>query len=180
MERNPNEGLGSTTPGTGSTPTPGSYGSSATTSGTTGQTGSTGMPPSTGTPPSTGEQAKQRFQDAKDKANEKLGQAREKAHDLRLSLADKLDQGADKLRARAQTGSYAGATSDGNVGIEQDRMQKVSASVADGLHNSAEWIRNNDLDAMKSGVERQVRENPGKSLLIALGVGYILGKALRR
>jgi len=33
---------------------------------------------------------------------------------------------------------------------------------------------------MKSGIENQVKENPGRSLLIAAGLGYLLGKAFRK
>ena len=37
-----------------------------------------------------------------------------------------------------------------------------------------------DLDSLKSGVELQVKEHPGLTLLIAVGLGYLLGKALRK
>jgi hypothetical protein len=30
------------------------------------------------------------------------------------------------------------------------------------------------------GVERQVKEHPGRTLLVALGLGYLLGRAVRR
>jgi hypothetical protein len=29
-------------------------------------------------------------------------------------------------------------------------------------------------------VERQVKDHPGRTLLVALGVGYLLGKAFRK
>jgi len=32
---------------------------------------------------------------------------------------------------------------------------------------------------MKSGIERQVKDHPGRTLAIAVGVGYLLGKAIR-
>ena len=37
-----------------------------------------------------------------------------------------------------------------------------------------------DLDSLKSGIERQVKEHPGRTLLIAAGLGYLLGKAVRK
>ena len=55
-------------------------------------------------------------------------------------------------------------------------MTNVQDSVARGMEKSADWLRNGDL---KSDIERQVRENPGRSLLIALGLGYVIGKAFR-
>jgi hypothetical protein len=33
---------------------------------------------------------------------------------------------------------------------------------------------------LKSAVEEQVRTAPGRTLLIAVGLGYVLGKAIRR
>ncbi len=44
------------------------------------------------------------------------------------------------------------------------------------MSKSADWLRNGDL---KADIEQQVRENPGRTLLIALGLGYVLGKAFR-
>ena len=112
-------------------------------------------------------------------AQEKLGQAKDKARELQSTLADRLDAGADKLRQRAQgsSSSFAGATGEGSIGVaSDDRMAQVNDSVARGMQKSAEWLRNGDL---KADVERQVRDNPGRTLLIALGVGYLLGKAFR-
>ena len=44
------------------------------------------------------------------------------------------------------------------------------------MAGTADWLRNGDL---KGDIEHQVKENPGRTLLIALGVGYLLGKAFR-
>ena len=48
------------------------------------------------------------------------------------------------------------------------------------MQSTADFIRNADLDNMKQGVENHVKENPGRSLLIAAGVGYLLGRAFRK
>ena len=55
-------------------------------------------------------------------------------------------------------------------------MAQGNDSVARGMHKSADWLRNGDL---KADIERQVRDNPGRTLLIALGGGSLLGKAFR-
>jgi hypothetical protein len=117
----------------------------------------------------------------------KVGKAREKiserAGELKTSLADKLEQGAEKLRQRAQggTGQYAGATGDGTVGVSQnDKMTQVADKVAGGMQSTANWVRNADLETVKGDIERQVKEHPARSLLVAVGLGYVLGKAFRR
>jgi hypothetical protein len=56
----------------------------------------------------------------------------------------------------------------------------VTDTLATGMESSAEWLRDADLDKLKEGVEKQVKEHPARSLLVALGAGYLIGKALRR
>jgi len=120
-----------------------------------------------------------RTEQAKEKLQDKLGQVKDKARDLQSSLADRLDAGADKLRQRNQNATLAGATGTGGSAeglMSDERVANVQDSVARGMSKSADWLRNGD---MKADIEKQVRDNPGRTLLIALGVGYVLGKAFR-
>ncbi len=179
MERNADNTFGATgdqDTGTGGT---GSYGStsagmagnegppSGLDYGTTGTTGSVGAG-TTGTGTGTG-------------AADKLGKVKERARELQSTLADRLDAGAEKLRQRSQSAHLAGATgttgtADVGVASTDERMTQMQDSVARGMHKSADWLRNGDL---RGDIEKQVRENPGRTLLIALGLGYVLGKAFR-
>jgi hypothetical protein len=112
------------------------------------------------------------------KAKEKIG---ERAGELKTSLADKLEQGAEKLRQRAQGGQYAGATAEGGITVaENDKMAQVADKVAGGMQSTANWVRNADLESVKGDIQRQVKEHPARSLLVAVGLGYLLGKAFRR
>lgn len=125
-----------------------------------------------------------------ERTREKLGKAKEKigerAGELKTSLADKLQQGAEKLRQRSHggagpDGTLAGATADGGVGVAQnDKMSQLTDKVAGGMQSTADWVRNADLESVKGDVERQVKEHPARSLLVAVGLGYLLGKAFRR
>ena len=45
---------------------------------------------------------------------------------------------------------------------------------------TADWLRETDLDSIKTGIERQVKEHPGRTLLVAVGLGYLIGKAVRK
>jgi hypothetical protein len=110
-------------------------------------------------------------------AQNKYGQVKDKARELQSTLADRLDAGAKKIRQRQQSAPVAEANDGGSVSaVTNDRKANVQDSVARGMEKSADWLRNGDL---KADVERQVRENPGRSLLIALGLGYVLGKAFK-
>lgn len=107
-------------------------------------------------------------------AKEKMHAVREKATTLKATLADKLEAGAERLRHKSATAdvSEAGQEAQGNV-------RRMGTKVASGMESTADWLRNTDMNSMKSNVEQQVRTNPGRSLLVALGVGYVLGRALR-
>jgi hypothetical protein len=110
---------------------------------------------------------------------------RDKAGNLKTSLADALQSGAERLRQQgAGGGQFAGAAATGGsagmVSTEANRLADVSNQVAGGLQASADWLRDADLDGMKAGLERQVKDHPGRTLAVAVGLGYLLGKALRK
>ena len=100
---------------------------------------------------------------------------------LEERIADALESGAEKLRQRGGDGSLAGASAvGGSTAISDDRMSQVTTKVAGGMDATADWLRDADLDSLKASVETQVKEHPGRTLLIAVGLGYLLGKALRK
>ena len=195
MERNPNDNFDSLNAGqTGGTSggsgiggsgSAGGYGASGAGLGSTG-TGSAGVSGAsggsmggTGTEQGKMDRAKEQLGSARDKAKEGLSTAREKAGQLKNSLADKLDAGADRLRGQGGQ-QFATATGDGSVGVSEGQLDRVARPLASGMHSTAEWLRENDLDSMKHGIEQQVRDHPGRTLLIAAGLGYLIGKAFRR
>lgn len=109
---------------------------------------------------------------------------RDRAGSLKNSLADALESGAERLRHQgAGGGQVAGAAATGDsaamVTDQSNRMADVSNQVAGGLQGAADWLRDADLDGLKSGLERQVKEHPGRTLAVAVGLGYLLGKAIR-
>jgi hypothetical protein len=119
-------------------------------------------------------------------AQEKLADVgstvRDKAGNMKDSLANALDSGADRLRHRAGPNApLAAATDGGSMAVEaSSRLAPVATKVAGGMEATAGWLRETDLDSLKTGVERQVKEHPGRTLLIAVGLGYVIGKSLRK
>jgi hypothetical protein len=102
---------------------------------------------------------------------------KQKASAIPSMLADGLEAGAQALRQNKP----AGATSDGSTAVvSSDSIAAVTDTIASGMQSSADWLRDADLDKLKDGVEKQVKEHPARSLLVALGAGYLIGKALRR
>jgi hypothetical protein len=209
MERNANDTFGnqntsdaSTGAGFGGTSGTGSQAGSpgASASGTSGLGGGTGENTGTGgfagtsdasfsrdTSTQTG--ATDRARSAMGTAQDKLADAgstmREKAGSLKNSLADALETGAEKLRQQAAKGGPAAAAtatgeSVGMVADQPNRMTEYSNQVAGGMQGAADWLRDADLDGLKTGLERQVKEHPGRTLAVAVGLGYLLGKAIRK
>ena len=63
---------------------------------------------------------------------------------------------------------------------EGSRVGEATNQLAGGLQASADWLRDADIDGLKSGIERQVKDHPGRTLAVAVGLGYLLGKAFRK
>ena len=130
------------------------------------------------------DRAKSALGTAGDKLADAGSTVREKAGTLKTSLADALESGAERLRQQGTSGAMAGATATGGtagmIADENNRLAGVSNQVAGGLQASADWLRDADLDGLKSGLERQVKEHPGRTLAVAVGLGYLLGKAIRK
>ena len=111
-----------------------------------------------------------------DKGQDALSSVKDKAADLPAILADKLEAGADSIRPDHQP-SVNGST--GSL-VDTTKIAKATDSLANGMQAGADWLRNADLNKMRDGMEQQVKDKPVQSLLVALGVGYVLGKAVRR
>src|SRR4051812_30177688 len=189
MERNEFSSDASTQGQTGGANTGGTFGTTGST-GNTGSTGSSGL----GSSGSQGygasdtqndasgiaDRAKNMAGTAKDKLADVGSAARDRAGTLKHSLADALESGADKLRQRGQSGQLAGSTGSGSLALESDgRATEVTTRVASGMEATADWLRDADLDGLRASVETQVKEHPGRTLLIAVGLGYLIGKAFR-
>jgi hypothetical protein len=104
---------------------------------------------------------------------------KQKASTIPAMLADGLEAGAEALRQRRPSPNTT--TPGTSVAVASDSsIDAVTDTLATGMQSSADWIRDADIDKLKSGVEKQVKEHPARSLLVALGAGYLIGKILRR
>jgi hypothetical protein len=117
---------------------------------------------------------------AKDKLADVGSSVRQGAGTAKDKLADALASGADKLRQRGGGGQLSGSTGTADITVSGDGVSQVTDRVAGGMQATADWLRDADIDSMRAGVERQVKEHPGRTLLLAVGLGYLLGKAFRK
>ena len=183
MERNADGYTGGSSGGAGAAGSTGGYGNSGDLTGSAGYgSGTSGSSTTTGSDASgIADRARDLAGNAKDKLADVGSNLREGAGSAKDKLADALESGADKLRNRGRSGQLSGSTGSADVSISNDgTVSQVADKVAGGMQATADWLRDADLDSMREGVERQVKEHPGRTLLIAVGLGYLLGKAFRK
>ena len=77
-----------------------------------------------------------------------------------------------------------GESSGGRFGRAREyvgsKYEAASDAMRDGYKNVRERVDSTDFNAIGDQVRTYVRSNPGKALLISVGVGFIVGMLLRR
>ncbi len=71
----------------------------------------------------------------------------------------------------------------GEKAADQDAPSEIAQygkQASEWMNHSAEYVRQFDYKQADAGVRKYVRQHPGQSLLIAGGVGLIIGAILRR
>ena len=61
-----------------------------------------------------------------------------------------------------------------------EKYASASGAVRDGYNNMRERVEDVDFGAVTDQVRTYVRSNPGKALLISVGIGFVVGLLLRR
>lgn len=83
---------------------------------------------------------------------------------------------ADKLRSASRTLDEKSSS----IGDSNDSLSHYGQQTAKWLDKSATYIDEADTQRIKDDIQKQVRQHPGRSLLIAGAVGLFLGALLRR
>ena len=87
------------------------------------------------------------------------------------TLADTLDAGASALRDRLATPNESGVRA---------RLGTAGGAVANRLESGALWLRENDITDLRELLGHQLENHPGRTALIALGIGVLIGRASKR
>jgi len=88
--------------------------------------------------------------------------------DVRESVSDSLRTAATAIHDRLEEAG------------EQSHLTQYGQQASRWLNASADYVRDADLQKVRSDVQEQVRRNPGRSLLIAAAAGLIIGSLFRR
>ena len=88
-----------------------------------------------------------------------------KIDEQRENAANKLDSAATKMHQAADAGGQ--------------RVSSTVHSAAEGIESTADYLRQHDTKRVIADFGNLVRHYPGRALLIAAGVGFLAGRALR-
>lgn len=117
---------------------------------------------SEGTPPL--EKAKEVASDVAGRAKETYDATRERLHAVGGEVGKRYEKLSEDVRRGAERASE----------VARERYQETSETIKRGYTR----VRK-DLDSLTSDVNAYVRDNPGKSVLMAAGVGFLLGLLFR-
>ncbi len=89
---------------------------------------------------------------------------------------------SEKLRQAAQTLHEKSESSSGQLNSQTKELElgKYGHQAADWLDKTADYVSDVNSDKIKKDLTKQLQQNPGRTLLIAGGVGIILGAIFRR
>ena len=111
-----------------------------------------------------------------DKIADAASQAKERVSEFGRTAAQKVDESrsgtaatlkgtADSLRSGAQSSGQA--------------ITEVANKTAERIDATADYIRDRDFRDMMADLEQVVRRNPTPALVGAIGIGFLLGAAMR-
>jgi len=118
------------------------------------------------------DKAQQVASDVKDKAQQVAGKAQDlgqqavdRADDATTTVGEKMTDVAQTIREKAPT---------------TGPVANVADTAADTLQRAGTYLQQQDLADIRSDLEGIIRRHPMESMLIGLGVGYLLARSMRR
>lgn len=102
---------------------------------------------------------------AKQKTAEATAVASDKATDVMTSAGDQMANLAQTVRDKAPVEGRAG---------------EVATTAADSLESAGRYLQQADPQMVRMDLERVIREHPIESMLVGLGIGYLLARTMRR
>ena len=103
------------------------------------------------------------------------GQVKDKVALLGRSAADKVDEN----RGAAASGLQKAASALHEKAESLPGGEKISSmghAAAERMSSTADYVREHDVEGMMTDVETLVKNNPGRSLLAAAVIGFLLGR----
>src|SRR5918912_63718 len=116
------------------------------------------------TPETVRDKAAQLAGDVKDKAQQVGTQATEKADAATTTVGEKITDVAQTIREKAP---------------ESGPVAQAADTTAQTLERAGTYLREQDLSEMRADLEGLIRRHPLESLLVGLGIGFLLARSTR-
>jgi ElaB/YqjD/DUF883 family membrane-anchored ribosome-binding protein len=127
------------------------------------------------------------FDRAADNAQNTMDTMRDKAEDVVSDVKDKATQVGSQVADKADAATTTVGEKMTDVAQTIRQKAPVSGPVADAADTAADtlqragtYLQEQDLADMRADLEGIIRRHPIESLLIGLGVGYLLARSTRR
>ena len=135
----------------------------------------------------TASSARQTAQDAKSTAQEALSSAGHKAQDVASNLGHRAQEFASSAQERTEGAlSSVGQSMTSLAGTIRERaphegpLGTAASTVANQLQSGGRYLQEHGLGDMADDVGGLIRHYPLQSLLVAFGVGWLIGMSSRR
>lgn len=109
----------------------------------------------------------------KETVAQKANEAKDKFADFGRKTVDQIDSQREPMASTLNKTATA-------LHEQGENAASVAHSAADKLETTADYLRQHDLSAMMSDVQDLAKRYPGQCLVAAVGVGFLLGRLLRR
>lgn len=112
--------------------------------------------------------------DAKAKATEWVETAKDSTSDMQMQAGDKANEA---LNATGQQMTNLAQTV---LDKAPPQLSDAAVTAADALERGGNYLQEADVESIRADLEGMVRRYPMQSLLLALGVGYLFARSMRR
>ena len=123
--------------------------------------------------------------DVASQAKEVAGQATEKAKDLLHQAGDAVQSAASTVGQKAEDATSAVGRGIESVadkvrdsGPQQGMLGSATRGVADTLEGAGKYLEDKNLHGMVDDMTGLIKRNPIPAVLLGLGIGFLVGRAL--
>lgn len=117
-----------------------------------------------------GDQAEEAKQKAKGMGERIRDRASEMVEERKDQLASGIERASDRLEDRAESMEEQGGM--------RRRAGRIAHRASDMLEDGAEYLHTKPVSTIRDDITGQIREHPYVSVGVALGTGFLLGRAL--
>jgi uncharacterized protein YukE len=128
------------------------------------------------------DQAQDKLHQAGDKTNQALDSAKSALSHTGEAIGAAASAGVatvDRGVAAAGSGVANAADTVRKYGPQSGMMGQATEAVASGLEQAGHYVEDKGLSGMTSDLGNLIKSHPIPALLIGIGMGYLLGRALR-